>query len=70
MPRITVRLHDEALQALFKLAETEHRHPREQAAYLIHRALVQYGLLEETCLVFLPTVHSQPSDQVNHGDTT
>ena len=47
MSRITVRLNEQELQALVALAEKERRHPRDQAAYIIRTALVQYGILKE-----------------------
>ncbi len=47
MSQITVRLSDRELQALINLAESERRHPREQAACIIHTMFVQHGLLND-----------------------
>lgn len=43
--RITVPLSHEEAQAIIKMAETQYRHPREQARFLLREALICHGLL-------------------------
>ncbi len=45
MIRLTVRLDEMEREAIVKLAQSERRDPRDQAALMIHQALEQRGLL-------------------------
>lgn len=44
-PRVIVYLERDERQALFNLANTEKRDPRQQAAWLIRQSLEHLGLL-------------------------
>lgn len=46
MSQVMVRLNEDELHALVSWAQAERRHPREQAAYIIHAALVKQGVLK------------------------
>jgi hypothetical protein len=46
MARVFMRLSTAEAAALWKLAEQEHRDPRQQAAMLVRRGLAAAGLLQ------------------------
>ena len=59
-PKIIVYLEDDERKALFKLANTEKRDPRQQAAYLIRYALEKLDRLEP----HPQTIHTEaPKDE-------
>lgn len=47
MRRITVTLTEDERQALYDLAQAEHRDTRKQAAWLIRKGLEGHGLLSD-----------------------
>jgi hypothetical protein len=58
--RINVPLTEQEASALIKLADSQCRHPREQARYILHLYLAQKGYLDD----------EGASDQLPNSDNT
>lgn len=64
MNRMTITLSKEEREALWKLSESEMRHPRKQAMLLIRRELERLGLIAPKALqAESEAAHTKGSEQ-------